>query len=244
MKTLIPFLAIALIFSLFLTNCGKKDTIAPNIFIDGNNPLIHTLNATYVEPGYTAEDNHDGDITSRVTSTTTVNIDKTGTYEVVYTVSDDAGLSGTATREVIVKNSIEPYCISYSVSKYFGGSLSAEYTTTLKSSGTENMIIRFPNMSNLALNIDAEIGGLDIDSNTNTKTYYVTIIQEDVDKDGTWYRLSGRKDAENNPLSKLVVAGSDYTFSLYYRQQSAASQAALGTAPSTNVEEFLIKVNL
>ncbi|MBN2682758.1 MAG: DUF5011 domain-containing protein [Bacteroidales bacterium] len=245
MKNLISFIAIIFVFGLILASCGKKDTIAPKIFLEGDNPLIHTLNAEYVDPGYLAEDNKDGDITSKVSyDATVVKVDKAGTYTIEYTVTDDAGLQGSTTRDVTVKNSIDKYCVKYDVTKYFGGTLEAEYSTTLKSSGTQNMVIRFPNMSNLALNADAEIGGSDVDDDPNTKTYYVTITQADFDKDGTWYRISGRKDAENNPLSKLVVAGSDYTFYLYYRQATATTQALLATASSTNVDEVLVKVNL
>lgn len=62
---------------------------------------------TYEEPGATATDDVDGNVTDNIKVSGEVNTDKAGTYEVVYTVSDEAGNEATATREVIVKEKEE-----------------------------------------------------------------------------------------------------------------------------------------
>ena len=55
----------------------------------------------YKEPGYTAEDNLDGDITSNVRVISNIDTSTLGTYKVIYRVSDDAG------NETVVERSVE-----------------------------------------------------------------------------------------------------------------------------------------
>ncbi|NLE07117.1 MAG: DUF5011 domain-containing protein, partial [Parcubacteria group bacterium] len=62
-----------------------------------------TVGQTFVEPGYTATDAEDGDLTASTTVTGTVDTNTAGTYEIVYSVTDSGGLSASTTRTVIVK---------------------------------------------------------------------------------------------------------------------------------------------
>ena len=78
------------------------DLTAPVITLDGDNPMTLTVGTEYVEPGATAMDNVDGDLTVDIEITGTVNTDVAGTYTVTYTVTDAAGNTGTATRTVVV----------------------------------------------------------------------------------------------------------------------------------------------
>jgi hypothetical protein len=82
-----------------------KDTIKPVITLKGKNPDTVMLNsAAYTDPGATALDNKDGDISSKIQPTGTVDVTKAGTYTITYTVSDAALNSATATRKVVVKD--------------------------------------------------------------------------------------------------------------------------------------------
>ena len=65
------------------------DTTKPEITLQGNEVTIYQ-NDTYNEPGYTATDNYDKDITSKVKVTNNIDNKKTGTYEVTYSVSDSS----------------------------------------------------------------------------------------------------------------------------------------------------------
>ena len=65
------------------------DTTKPEIILQGNEVTIYQ-NDTYNEPGYTATDNYDKDITSKVKVTNNIDNKKTGTYEVTYSVSDSS----------------------------------------------------------------------------------------------------------------------------------------------------------
>lgn len=82
----------------------KADTTLPVITINGNNPLTLKVGETYTELGAKATDNKDGDITSKILITGTVNTAVAGTYTITYTVSDAAGNTATASRTVKVVN--------------------------------------------------------------------------------------------------------------------------------------------
>jgi hypothetical protein len=64
-----------------------------------NDSVIYT---DYIDPGATAVDEEDGDITDRITTTINVDEKQVGTYSVLYSVEDDAGNSASATRTVEV----------------------------------------------------------------------------------------------------------------------------------------------
>ena len=61
------------------------------ISLFGENPVSVTQDATYIDPGATAFDNVDGDITANIILTNTVESSTPGTYTVTYNVSDAAG---------------------------------------------------------------------------------------------------------------------------------------------------------
>ena len=67
------------------------DTTPPVITLTGSSTVSITEGTTYVDAGATATDDVDGDITSHITSTSTVDVHTPGTYSVTYNVSDAAG---------------------------------------------------------------------------------------------------------------------------------------------------------
>jgi hypothetical protein len=99
-------------------NAADAITRVVYVVVDRTNPVI-TLNGlstvyvdvvagTYNEPGFTASDNRDGDLTTAVQVTGTVNTFKIGTYLVNYTVQDAQRNSTTETRTVIVQDTFAP----------------------------------------------------------------------------------------------------------------------------------------
>ncbi len=64
------------------------DTTAPTITILGDNPYTLYQGTTYVDPGATASDNVDGNITANITRVNGVNSNVIGSYSVTYNVSD------------------------------------------------------------------------------------------------------------------------------------------------------------
>ena len=84
--------------------CDSKDTVPPVISLIGDNPILVYFNQPYTDPGATAFDNIDGDITDKiVTSGGVVDTSKFGTYTITYNVSDSSGnMASPVTRTVEV----------------------------------------------------------------------------------------------------------------------------------------------
>lgn len=73
------------------------------------NPMyIEVLTPTFNDPGATAQDANDGDLTSAIQTTGEVNTFKIGTYYVTYTVQDAQGNIASETRTVIVRDQEAP----------------------------------------------------------------------------------------------------------------------------------------
>jgi hypothetical protein len=83
-------------------NVIAPDTIKPIITLSGNNPDTVMQNKSYTDPGATATDNVDGNITNKITKLSTLDTSKIGTYIITYSVSDLAGNKATQVRTVIV----------------------------------------------------------------------------------------------------------------------------------------------
>jgi hypothetical protein len=87
-----------------------QDTAAPAITVLGANPLTLTCGDTFTDPGATALDACDGDITSDIAvGGDTVNADAPGTYIINYNVDDSGNRAALAkTRTVIVEDTTAP----------------------------------------------------------------------------------------------------------------------------------------
>jgi len=81
---------------------NKKDTVPPVLTLTGGSLVQVKEGSAYVEPGYKAIDDVDGDITHKVTVTGTANVNVPGSYTLTYRVSDAAGNAATATRTIEV----------------------------------------------------------------------------------------------------------------------------------------------
>ena len=108
--------------------CEISENTPPVITIVGDNPLIIDQFSTYSDPGATAEDNEDGDITGDISvGGDTVDTNVIGTYYVTYDVVDSEGLAAeTATRTVSVIDDDEPTECSDNIDNDEDGSTDAE----------------------------------------------------------------------------------------------------------------------
>ncbi len=85
-----------------------QDTTAPIITLTGSSTIYLEAGVTFTDPGATAEDDEDGDITSSITTSGTVDTSIEGTYTIVYTVLDSSDNSASATRTITVDDTIAP----------------------------------------------------------------------------------------------------------------------------------------
>ncbi len=86
-----------------VTAAPPSDTTAPVITLNGLNPETIIQNATYVDASATAADDRDGIVA--VTTTGSINTSIVGIYTIIYTATDAAGNTQTATRTVNVVSS-------------------------------------------------------------------------------------------------------------------------------------------
>lgn len=78
------------------------DTTPPELTLEGGEALELTAGVPYEEPGFTATDDRDGDLTAQVVVDGQVNCYHAGDYEITYTVTDAYGNTTAATRTVKV----------------------------------------------------------------------------------------------------------------------------------------------
>lgn len=103
------------ISTLVLNACGGGSTSAerledftpPTITLKGANPLYIPLNTPFVDPGATAEDNQDGDISDQIDESNNIIENSAACYSQQYTSTDSSGNSRSVERTVFVGNDQE-----------------------------------------------------------------------------------------------------------------------------------------
>lgn len=80
----------------------KQDQEKPSITLKGGQTITILKGQTYQEPGYSAQDNCDGDLTSQVEIENNLNINQNGTYTITYRVKDSSGNETSIQRTVRV----------------------------------------------------------------------------------------------------------------------------------------------
>ena len=78
------------------------DVIIPAITLTGSSTIELTIGNTFTDPGATATDNIDGDLTSSIITSGTVDTSSTGSYTISYSISDATGNSASVTRTVVI----------------------------------------------------------------------------------------------------------------------------------------------
>lgn len=193
MKTNISILSIAAIAlaSTIFAGCSGEDLSTPVIVIDSDNPLNIEVGTTWDAPTYTATDDEDGDITANVVvDDSEVNTSEIGTYDVTYTVSDDAGNTAIETLTVNVTMGESSYSGLYSVHEecdmdedgIFGeiGEI-FDYTVTISGGGGTNELL-FSNFGGYGTTVVAVVT---FDGTLND------LLDVDYDLPGTGIHFSG-----------------------------------------------------
>ena len=145
-------------------NVRAADTTAPVITLIGSTVIELTVGDTFTDQGATATDNVDGDLTSSITSTSTVNTSVVGFYYVLYSVTDAAGNSAAEYREINVRAAATSYSILVTASS------NSDYTL----SGTDvNGTVSGDDVSITINNGDT----LSFDVNAPNHPFYIKTVQ-------------------------------------------------------------------
>ncbi len=84
---------------------SNTDTVPPVITLNGSSTIQLTVGDSWTDPGATATDETDGDLTNSITVSGTVDTSTTGTYTLIYNVADAASNTASVTRTVVVNPS-------------------------------------------------------------------------------------------------------------------------------------------
>ena len=107
------FYLLAVLFTSLIVSCSDDDPIpapvvvipdtgAPTITLVGSSTINIEEGDSYTDAGASASDEVDGDISSSITTSGSVDASTPGTYTLTYSVSDAAGNSVSLSRTVIV----------------------------------------------------------------------------------------------------------------------------------------------
>ena len=164
-----------------------------------------TVGDTFSDPGATATDDVDGDITSSITitSSSTVDTSVAGFYTVLYSVTDAAGNSASVYREINVTAAATSYNIGVVASS------NSDYTLTgYDRNGT---------VDGYDVSITINAGDtLNFDVTASGHPFYIKTAQEP----GTGYQAS---NVTNNGTTGGVVSWTPTTTGTYYYQCSLHS---------------------
>jgi hypothetical protein len=168
------YLSVLVILALLLQSCKNDeelpapttDTQPPVIILSGTNPFYTISGNMYTEPGYNAVDNVDGNVTANViVNNSELNTDSIGEYDVHYSVSDNAGNTGSKSRLVKVINSASIYNGTYITEIQCPGMPLYNYSETVTASTTVNNRIffgKFGDYTGAQNKVYAEISGYNI----------------------------------------------------------------------------------
>jgi hypothetical protein len=214
------------------------DTIAPVITLSGANPYAVERGTTYTDPGATA----DGGETVTV-NTSGLNMAVSDTYTVIYSASDADGNIGTASRIVIVDDTIAPV-ITLSGANPYTVERGTTYVDPGATADTGETVTVNTSSLNMAVNDTYTVTYSATDADGNTGTASRTVIVDDVpvitlvgsnpfyQQNGFVYADSGASaDGGETVITdySAVNTGVNDTYTVYYSTDSIL----VGTATRT-----------
>lgn len=120
----------------------KKDTTAPIVTLKGSGDLVLPFGIAFTDPGATAMDETDGDLTSSISSNwdSEVDVNNVAVKTVEYSVSDKSGNKGSTSRKVTVKYLATNVTGEYNAIYTFTAGNGSPFTATVSVGDSENQI--------------------------------------------------------------------------------------------------------
>jgi hypothetical protein len=179
-KQILSLTALALLAgAVTLTGCKKDDTTAPIITLKGDAAKKIVTGTSYTDEGATAEDDRDGDISSKITVGGSVDKTTAAKYTLTYDVADEAGNAATQVSRVVTVYHDNTVLggKTYNVSENCTASGTGSYTSTViaKSGSTDK--IEMGNFGSSGSTFTATISGdlgtvIALDAATNSGIAY------------------------------------------------------------------------
>lgn len=175
--------------TLLLTACGGSssepapttptpaDTVAPVIQLNGLQNLNHEQGTTFSDPGATATDDVDGNVS--VTTTGEVGTDA-GTYTLNYSATDAAGNTASVSRTVVVQDTVAPVITlvgSSQISLFVGDTYEELGATAIDVvDGAVNVSVTGVVSTEQAGQSTVTYSATDVAGNTGTATRSITVV--------------------------------------------------------------------
>ena len=177
-----------------------QDTTNPVITLNQGASYTHYQNMAWVEPGYDAQDTLDGNLTSSVSISGTVDVTTTGAYTLNYAIADTAGNQASVTRIVNV--------VVGSWDKTFGGTASDVAQSVVSTSDGGYLLVGYSSSG----------AGGDKSQNSRGGTDYWA-VKIDGNGNKVWDKTFG---GTANDVAQSVVSTSDGGYLLVGYSQSVA----------------------
>ena len=202
------------------------DSTAPVISLNGSSTLVIQQGSDFTDPGATAKDNVDGVLSDQIVTDSTVDTAQIGSYEISYSVTDNAGNTGTATRIVKVIAAVPDGIV-------IDGN-NSDWADIADTSNSPAGIIKATNKNGkLYLMIDAPSIGENTQVFLDTDNDSATGFQFGGD---IWNQGGADYMIENNHLDKAKVNSSAWSWDY--------NIGAIETARSGDIVEMAIPTNL
>ncbi|HGZ70622.1 MAG TPA: DUF5011 domain-containing protein, partial [Nitratifractor sp.] len=177
------------------------DTTAPTLKLLGESNITIGLHNTFVDPGAEANDDYDGEISQKITTSGSVDSNSVGSYTIVYSVSDKAGNSTTLSRHVRVST------FANARLGLLGGSTVKIYK--LENNGTKTLLWQEQSSSNHDL---SKVAQFDTHApELQNDLLYLIEISEGSDFDSNNNGIKDTQTLKNSGLLRAVLSKKDIT---------------------------------
>lgn len=226
------------------------DDIAPILTLLGQNPYSMRTGQVYNDAGATAVDNVDGDISSKIQTTGTVNVNIEGVYKITYTVKDNAGNIATAVRTVNVDSTLPTITFSLGGNATYAKSHSTKVTVSDSISGINSNSLKYVWTQSTTQPSEADFknsfgnGGTVYTPSKTTGSYYLWVIAKD-NAGNTKIQRSNIFNIDNTP--PVITLNGESTMYLdldeYFIDRGATAVDNIDGVIPANLSPFSLAVN-